>query len=70
MAYARLVIFLGVGFRKIENFLRRTIVLIQDLVQSLCVSGRPVCRSGMEPVPSWPTYRTATNTEWLYQKFY
>ena len=38
-------------------FLRRTIVLIQLLVQLLCVSGRPV-------------YRTATNTEWLYQMLY
>jgi len=24
----------------------------------------------MEPVPSWPAYRTATSTEWLYQKLY
>jgi hypothetical protein len=37
--------------------LRRTIVWIQTVVQLLCVSSRPV-------------YRTATNTEWLYQKFY
>jgi len=21
-------------------------------------------------VPSWPAYRTTTNTEWLYQKLY
>jgi hypothetical protein len=21
-------------------------------------------------VPSWPAYRTATNTEWLYQMLY
>jgi len=37
--------------------LRRTIVLILLLVQSICVSGRPV-------------YRMATNTELLYQKLY
>jgi len=23
-----------------------------------------------QSVPSWPAYRTATNTEWLYQKLY
>jgi len=33
--------------------------LIQLLVQLLCVSGRPVCRS----VPYWPAYQTATNTK-------
>jgi len=51
--------------------LRRTIVLTQHLVSSYhhCVSGRLVCRSRWNS-KSWPVYRTATNTERLYQMLY
>jgi len=26
--------------------------------------------AGQDAVPTWPAYRTATNTEWLYQMLY
>jgi len=43
------------------------IVLIQHLVSSISLSGRPVCRSRFT---SRPAYRKATYREWLYQMLY
>jgi len=33
------------------------------------MSGMQV-KTELQAVPFWPAYRTATNTDWLYQKLY